>query len=67
MAVKKGEDKCAFCGKKRSEVTLLISDANQKVFICDKCVDEAKERIQEVKTVSLVHKVIEAYNSQRRI
>ena len=38
-------DKCNFCGRSRSEVTLLISGLNG--FICDECAQQAHEIVKE--------------------
>ena len=38
-------DKCSFCGRKRSEVNLLISGVTG--FICDECSARAYEIIKE--------------------
>ncbi|MGL5682994.1 MAG: ATP-dependent Clp protease ATP-binding subunit ClpX [Marinifilaceae bacterium] len=39
------EDKCSFCGRNRSDVTLLIAGATG--FICDECSERAYEIVQE--------------------
>lgn len=39
------QDKCSFCGRSRSEVTLLI--AGSTGFICDECSERAYEIVQE--------------------
>ena len=52
------EDICNFCGKKRSEVTVLISNPNNTSFICDSCIREAQDRIQDYKTIQVVNMVL---------
>ncbi len=42
---KKTEDKCSFCGRRRSEVDILISGIDG--LICNFCVDQAKEIVKE--------------------
>lgn len=39
------QDKCSFCGRSRSEVDLLISGVDG--FICDMCVQQAYDIVQE--------------------
>lgn len=39
------QQNCDFCGKAKEDVALLI--AGPKVFICDGCIDIAKEVIDE--------------------
>ncbi len=42
---KKVEDKCSFCGRKRSEVEILISGVDGQ--ICENCIDQAKDILSE--------------------
>lgn len=42
---RKNEDKCNFCGRYRSEVSLLISGLNG--YICDECSEQAKSIVDE--------------------
>lgn len=42
---KRTEDKCNFCGRYRSEVSLLISGMNG--YICDECSEQAKNIVDE--------------------
>ncbi len=39
------QDKCSFCGRNRDDVNLLIAGANG--FICDECVSQAYDIVQE--------------------
>lgn len=45
MAKKQVEDVCSFCGRRRSEVNILISGVNG--HICDNCIAQAEEIIKE--------------------
>jgi len=45
MAKKQTEDVCSFCGRRRSEVNILISGVNG--HICENCVVQADEIIKE--------------------
>jgi ATP-dependent Clp protease ATP-binding subunit ClpX len=42
---KKVEDKCSFCGRRRSEVEILISGVDGQ--ICENCIDQAKDILSE--------------------
>lgn len=42
---RQSQDKCNFCGRSRSEVSLLISGLNG--FICDECAQQAHEIVAE--------------------
>lgn len=42
---RQSQDKCSFCGRSRSEVSLLISGLNG--FICDECAEQAHEIVSE--------------------
>lgn len=42
---RQSQDKCSFCGRGRSEVSLLISGLNG--FICDECAEQAHEIVTE--------------------
>lgn len=42
---KKTEDQCSFCGRKRSEVQILISGIEGQ--ICDQCVDQANDIVAD--------------------
>ncbi|OYT12217.1 MAG: ATP-dependent protease ATP-binding subunit ClpX [Bacteroidetes bacterium 4572_112] len=42
---KKKEDTCSFCGRKRSDVQILISGIDGQ--ICENCVDQAKDIVSE--------------------
>lgn len=42
---RQSQDKCSFCGRSRSEVSLLISGLNG--FICDECAEQAHEIVNE--------------------
>jgi len=42
---KRNEDKCSFCGRYRSEVSLLIAGLNG--YICDECSEQAKSIVDE--------------------
>ncbi len=43
--MKREEDKCSFCGRKRSEVGLLIGGVSG--FICESCAKQANEIVEE--------------------
>jgi ATP-dependent Clp protease ATP-binding subunit ClpX len=45
MAKKQQEDHCSFCGRGRSEVSILISGVNG--HICEHCVSQAEEIVRE--------------------
>ena len=45
MAKKQTEDVCSFCGRRRSEVKILISGVDG--HICENCVVQADEIIKE--------------------
>ena len=45
MAKKQAEDKCSFCGRRRSEVKILISGVEG--HICEHCVAQAEEIVTE--------------------
>lgn len=43
-----GESKCSFCGRKKSEVKVLIAGP-ESIFICDQCVELCSEIVAENK------------------
>lgn len=45
MATRRKEDCCSFCGRSRSDVSILISGLNG--FICNECVEQAKLILDE--------------------
>ncbi|NBP03508.1 MAG: AAA family ATPase, partial [Proteobacteria bacterium] len=48
MSTKASEPKCSFCGATHSEVTKLIRGIDQDAYICDACIFNAAEIVEDV-------------------
>lgn len=44
---KETDPKCSFCGTTKSQSKKFISNGEGTKHICDKCIAQAKQRIQE--------------------
>jgi ATP-dependent Clp protease ATP-binding subunit ClpX len=39
IVVKDNNIACSFCGKRQHEVSKMVCDRTEKVFICDECIE----------------------------
>jgi ATP-dependent Clp protease ATP-binding subunit ClpX len=47
IVVKDNNIACSFCGKRQHEVSQMVSDPAEKIFICDQCIKICDKVVKE--------------------